>query len=144
MRIRIAHDTVYRYERAVKSLVQAIRLTPRDHDGQHVLRWRIEPSVDGRLRPYEDALGNLVHMFSSDGPVEDLFVVRVTGEVETSDTHGVVRGTLERIPDLFYLRESDLTAPDGDIRSFAGLPRAMWLPIRCPRSTVCSRRCTGR
>jgi transglutaminase-like putative cysteine protease len=119
MRIRIAHDTVYRYERPVKSLVQAIRLTPRDHDGQHVLRWRIEPSVDGRLRPYEDTLGNLVHMFSSDGPVEDLFVVRVTGEVETSDTHGIVRGTLERIPDLFYLRESELTAPDGEMRSFA-------------------------
>jgi transglutaminase-like putative cysteine protease len=119
MRIRIAHDTIYRYERPVKALVQAMRLTPRDHDGQHVLRWRIEPGVDGRLRPYEDTMGNLVHMFSSDGPVEDAFVVRVTGEVETTDTHGVIRGTLERIPDLFYLRESELTAPDPEIRDFA-------------------------
>lgn len=118
MRIRIAHETVYRYERSVKSLVQALRLTPRDHEGQHVLKWRIEPSVDGRLRPFEDALGNVVHMFSSDGPIGE-FVVRVTGEVETSDTRGIVRGAVERAPDLYYLRESDLTAADGEIRDFA-------------------------
>ena len=50
MRVRIVHETTYRYERPVRALVQVLRLTPRDHDGQHVLRWRIEPSVDGRLR----------------------------------------------------------------------------------------------
>ncbi|MFL5153519.1 MAG: transglutaminase N-terminal domain-containing protein, partial [Microvirga sp.] len=31
MRVRIAHDTTYRYERPVRALVQALRLTPRDH-----------------------------------------------------------------------------------------------------------------
>ena len=41
MRIRITHDTVYRYEQPVKGLIQLLRLTPRDHDGQHVLNWRI-------------------------------------------------------------------------------------------------------
>jgi len=43
MRLRIAHETTYSYERAVKSLIQLLRLTPRDHDGQHVRAWRIEP-----------------------------------------------------------------------------------------------------
>jgi transglutaminase-like putative cysteine protease len=118
MRIRIAHDTTYRYERPVRALVQALRLTPRDHDGQHVLGWRIEPSVDGRLQPREDPLGNILHMFSADRPVDGI-TVRVTGEVETNDVSGVLRGTVERLPDTFYLRETDLTAADRDIADFA-------------------------
>jgi transglutaminase-like putative cysteine protease len=118
MRVRIVHDTIYRYDRPVKALVQALRLTPRDHDGQHVLRWRIEPSVDGRLSPREDTLGNIVHMFSADGAVDEI-TVRVAGEVETTDASGILHGTVERVPDLFYLRETELTAADEAIREFA-------------------------
>jgi transglutaminase-like putative cysteine protease len=118
MRVRIAHDTVYRYDWPVKALVQAFRLTPRDHDGQHVLHWRIEPSVDGHLKPREDTFGNVVHMFSADHAVEEI-TIRVRGEVETSDPTGLVRGTLERVPDLLYLRETELTTPDPEIGRFA-------------------------
>lgn len=118
MRICISHRTHYRYERPVKALTQILRLTPRRHDGQHVRKWRIEPSVDGRLRPREDTFGNIVHVFSADAAVEDMTVC-VTGEVETHDTAGMIRGTVERLPDLFYLRDTDLTAADDDIRAFA-------------------------
>ncbi len=48
MRIRVVHETVYEYESPARGLIQILRLTPRDHDGQHVRNWRIEPSVDGR------------------------------------------------------------------------------------------------
>lgn len=118
MRVRIVHDTVYRYDRPVRALVQALRMTPRDHDGQHVLHWRIEPSVDGRLKAREDALGNRLHMFSADGTVEEI-TIRITGEVETSDVSGMLRGTVERVPDIFYLRETELTAADEAIGAFA-------------------------
>jgi transglutaminase-like putative cysteine protease len=118
MRILITHDTTYRYEHPVKGLIQLLRLTPRDHDGQHLLRWRIEPSVDGRLRPSEDSLGNFVHTFSADRPVEAM-TMRVVGEIETAETHGVIRGTVERLPDVFYLRESSLATADAEIRTFA-------------------------
>jgi len=118
MRIRIVHDSHYSYEGPARGLIQLLRLAPRDHDGQHVRSWRIEPSADGRLRPSEDSLGNLVHTFWADGPIEDL-TVRVVGEVETSDTHGVIRGTVERLPDPFYLRESSLAIADDEIRTFA-------------------------
>jgi transglutaminase-like putative cysteine protease len=117
MRIRITHDTVYRYEQPARGLIQLLRLTPRDHDGQHIRRWRIEPSADGRLRRSEDVFGNVVHTFSADGPVEDL-TLRVTGEVETTDTHGVVQGAVERLADVFYLRESPLAIADEEIRTF--------------------------
>jgi transglutaminase-like putative cysteine protease len=117
MRIRIAHDTVYRYEEPARGLIQILRLTPRSHDGQHVRRWRIEPSADGRLRPDEDSLGNVLHVFSADGLVEEL-TIRVLGEVETSETHGIVRNAVERLPDAFYLRESPLATADDAIRTF--------------------------
>jgi transglutaminase-like putative cysteine protease len=117
MRIRVLHDTVYTYDKPVRGLIQILRMTPRDHDGQHVRAWRIEPTADGRLRRGEDTLGNLVQTFSADGPVDTL-TVRVLGEVETSETHGIVRGSVERLPDPFYLRGSPLASADEGIRAF--------------------------
>jgi transglutaminase-like putative cysteine protease len=118
MRICITHETVYAYERPAKGLIQILRLTPRDHDGQHVLKWRIEPSTDGRMKLSEDTFGNIVHALSADGTVENL-TVGVSGEVETVETHGVVRGTVERLPDVFYLRDSPLAHADPAIEEFA-------------------------
>lgn len=118
MRIRVVHETTYRYEQPARGLIQSLRLTPRDHDGQHVRRWSIEPSLDGRLSAREDGLGNVVHLFAAEGPVEGL-TLRVSGEVETHDTGGVVRGTVERAPDAYYLRETPLSAADAAIRAFA-------------------------
>jgi transglutaminase-like putative cysteine protease len=66
----------------------------------------------------EDPLGNVVHVFSADGPL-DLVTIRVVGEVETADMDGVVQGTVERVPDVFYLRDSDLALADSAIREFA-------------------------
>jgi transglutaminase-like putative cysteine protease len=118
MRIRIVHETRYRYERPVRGIIQHLRLAPRDHHGQHVLAWRIEPDMDGILRAEEDGYGNLVHVFSADGPAESL-AIRVAGEVETSDLAGVVSGAVERVPEIFYLRDTALTEASDEIRLFA-------------------------
>jgi len=118
MRICITHRTHYRYERPIRALTQMLRLTPRGHDGQHVRKWRIEPSVDARLRPREDTFGNIVHVFSADAPVEEITLCAI-GEIETHDTAGVIRGTVERVPDAVYLRDTDLTVADDDIDDFA-------------------------
>ena len=118
MRIRVVHDTIYAYESPARGLIQVMRLTPRDHDGQHVREWRIEPSIDGRLTAREDGFGNLVHWFTADEAASSL-TVRVTGEVETFDAHGIVRGAVERLPELFYLRDTPLTETNPDLQSFA-------------------------
>lgn len=118
MRIRIEHETRYVYEEPVRALLQVLRMTPRGHVGQHVLRWRIEPSIEGALRAGEDPLGNIVHHFAADAGADGL-VVRVRGEVETDDTAGVVRGAIERAPDLYWLRETRLTQASDAIRDFA-------------------------
>jgi transglutaminase-like putative cysteine protease len=118
MRIRIAHETRYEYDLPAKSVLQVLRLTPREHDGQHVLTWHVELDGDYRLRASEDPLGNITHLFSAAGPLRRL-VARVTGEVETHDTGGVVRGAVERFPAQVFLRDTPLTQPDAGLRAYA-------------------------
>jgi transglutaminase-like putative cysteine protease len=118
MRIRVNHETIYRYETPAKSAIQLLRLTPRSHDSQFVVRWRIDVSEDCRLEPHEDAFGNLTHSFTIDGPISEMRI-GVEGEVETRDTAGVITGTLERFPPSLFLRETDLTKPNDAIVAFA-------------------------
>jgi transglutaminase-like putative cysteine protease len=118
MRIRISHQTLYRYDQPAIGVIQTLRLTPRNHAGQYVVDWRIDISEDCRLDHHEDAFGNITHTFTADGPLSD-FRVTVDGEVDTQDTAGIVRGTVERFPPSLYLRETALTQPDAAILDFA-------------------------
>jgi transglutaminase-like putative cysteine protease len=118
MRILITHDTHYQYERAPGSVIQMLRLTPRHHEGQYVVRWRIDISQDCRLDHREDAFGNIVHAFSAAGPLSEI-VLHVEGEVETQDTAGVVRGAIERFPPSVFLRDTAFTQPDAAIAALA-------------------------
>ena len=118
MRLRILHQTRYTYSEPARGVLQLLRLTPRDHDGQHVVRWRIEPSEAVRLTAGTDHFGNAVHTLAADEPLDEL-TLRVEGEAVTTDTAGVVRGAVERVPEASFLRETDLTTADDAIRGFA-------------------------
>jgi transglutaminase-like putative cysteine protease len=118
MRIRITHETVYHYSEPARSAIQLLRLTPRGSDNQTVLSWTVDMDGEARLMRREDWYGNIIHSLSVSGPVSQI-VLRVAGEVETTDTAGVIRGGVERFPEIFYLRETPLTRPDAAIREFA-------------------------
>ncbi|MBM6581814.1 transglutaminase family protein [Microvirga sp. BT689] len=118
MRIRITHETVYNYSEPARSAIQLLRLTPRGYDSQTVLSWNIDLDGEARLMRQEDWYGNIIHSLSVPGPVSRI-TLRVAGEVETTDTAGVVQGGVERFPEIFYLRETPLTRPDAAIREFA-------------------------
>jgi transglutaminase-like putative cysteine protease len=117
MHLRIAHKTTYRYDPPAAGAIQVLRLTPRNHDGQHVSRWRIDVSADARLAAHDDAFGNITHVFSSNGPLTEL-TIQVDGEVETQNTEGVVHGAIERFPPSLFLRDTPLTRVDEPIREF--------------------------
>ncbi len=123
MRIRISHATTYAYDAPPKVVTQVLRLTPRDHDGQHVLAWRIDLSEDSLLHQHEDAFGNIIHSFTAEGPFSEL-TVAVDGEVDTQDMGGLVKGAIERFPPELYLRETALTQADAAIVDFAQTTRA--------------------
>jgi len=123
MRIRISHESIYRYAAPVGGVIQTLRLTPRNHDGQYVVFWRIDVSEDCRLDYHEDAFGNITHTFTAEGSFSELNV-SVDGEVETQDMNGIVRGAIERFPPSLFLRETALTRPDAAILAFAREARA--------------------
>lgn len=123
MRIHIRHETQYHYEVPAAGIIQTLRLTPRNHDGQYVLDWRIDVSENCRLDEHEDAFGNIAHAFTADGPFTALRVL-VEGEVDTQETNGVVHGAIERFPPSLYLRETPLSRTDAAISAFAKETRA--------------------
>jgi transglutaminase-like putative cysteine protease len=118
MRIRVVHSTICRYDPPATGAIQVLRLTPRNFEGQHVVRWRIDVTPDARLAAHEDAFGNLTHVFTADGPLPELRI-EVDGVVETQNSDGVVRRTVERFPPSLFLRDTVLTQPDTAICQFA-------------------------
>ena len=118
MRVAVRHHTRYAYASPAKSVLQLLRMTPRNHDGQTVKSWRIVPNCEATLKGGEDPLGNLTHMLSLPGPISELDIA-VEGVVETEDRHGVVRGTYEKFPTELYLRETPLTVTDSALKQFA-------------------------
>jgi transglutaminase-like putative cysteine protease len=123
MRIRISHATVYHYDTPPTGVTQLLRLTPRNHDGQYVVNWRVDLSEDCQLYAHEDAFGNVTHTFTAEGPFDELSVA-VEGDVEMQDMSGVVSGAIERFPPSMFLRDTPLTQPDAAIAAFAESARA--------------------
>jgi len=123
MRLHVAHSIVRRYDPPAASAIQVLRVTPRNHEGQYVINWRIDVSADAKLVGHEDAFGNITHVFTADGPLEELSVT-VDGEVETQDTDGLIHGAVERFPPSLFLRDTSLTRADPAIRDFAEQVRA--------------------
>ena len=118
MRIRIRHISTYTYASPARSVMQVLRLTPRNHEGQHVIDWRIEIDANCLLKRSEDAFANVVHTFFANGPHTEL-VVSAEGEVETFDTSGFVRNAIERFPPGLYLRQSPMAVASDPICDFA-------------------------
>jgi transglutaminase-like putative cysteine protease len=118
MRIRVSHQIVHRFAPSARTVNQILRLTPLSFDSQYVLRWRLVVDADGALRGTEDAHGNAVTSYSHHGLIDRL-MISATGEIETSDAAGVVRGAAERLPAEMYLRDSPHAHVNGALRAFA-------------------------
>src|SRR5262245_17476639 len=102
MLIHIRHATHYRYDRDVELTQQLVRLTPRGHAGQRIIRWRVAAEGDRALAASDDGYGNIIHLLTLNRTHSESTVV-AEGEVETVETHGVVAGTLERLAPLYFL-----------------------------------------
>ncbi len=118
MHLTIRSDIKFRFASPARNLTYLLRLSPRSHEGQHVTGARIDADIDCSLKAGQDAFGNVTHSFSANGPLEEFAVTSVC-QVETYDAAGVVRGGAERLPVDIYLRETELTATDDALRSFA-------------------------
>ncbi len=118
MKIKVRHQTRYRYDTPVTYSIQRLRLTPRAFATQQVHDWSIDiPGMDHALQ-YTDALGNLVQVTTLQTEHQEI-VLSVSGEVETSDSNGVVEGLAQEPPVGIFLRRTPLTRADAQITELA-------------------------
>lgn len=118
MRIAIHHRTCYRYDEPVTYSAQTLRLTPSSTASQEVLGWSIHAPGIERAATFVDGFGNQVHLITVTEPHQEI-VIAVDGEVETSDTAGVLEGFKEVAPRSLFLRPTPLTRADAEIEALA-------------------------
>ncbi|KPA20721.1 Transglutaminase-like superfamily protein [Shimia sp. SK013] len=88
MRLTIRHETRYQFSTPVKYGLQQMRKTPKSSHQQQVLSWRTKVIGGQSELSYEDHHNNTVELISFGGEQELTLVSE--GEVEISDTHGIV------------------------------------------------------
>ncbi|KUF12467.1 transglutaminase family protein [Pseudoponticoccus marisrubri] len=116
MRLRIRHTTQYRFDSPETYGLQQVRKTPKPGAAQSVLSWstRIEGGV--KELSYEDHHRNTVELISFEKGTETLLVTS-EGEVELSETHGVVGPHPGPAPLWLYRRVTPRTKPGPAIRA---------------------------
>jgi transglutaminase-like putative cysteine protease len=117
MRLTVRHQTAYHYELPIATAAQVLRLSPRSYEGLSVQRWSVRAG-HRELRSFTDGFGNITHCHYVNAPHTDA-IISAEGEVETANTHGIVRGASEPLPPAFFLRQTALTAPDAAIADLA-------------------------
>jgi transglutaminase-like putative cysteine protease len=111
MRINIHHETTYHYDAFPSHLVQRLHLTPSDFATQKTIAWTISaPGIENALS-YVDGFGNKVHLVTAD-VLGHSYSIIAEGEIETTNSAGVVRGLASTTPDQIYLRQTEATNLD--------------------------------
>lgn len=112
MLLNIQHTTTYVFETPIRFVAQSHRLTPVDTGGQKIRAWSVDSPGAVFGASFTDGAGDRVSTMTIQGPVDRIEVI-VEGEVETTDTVGVLRGQRELVSPLCYLRPTSATAPIG-------------------------------
>lgn len=109
MKLLITHTTRYRYDAPVSYSLQQVRLTPKNCASQKTIHWDV--AVDGGAREVDfvDQHNNHVVLISIEPGRSEISLVS-KGEVETTDTHGVIGKSGGYIPLWYFRRSTPLTA----------------------------------
>ncbi|WP_425074462.1 transglutaminase family protein [Sagittula sp. S175] len=108
MRLKISHTTRYTFDEPVTSGLQQLRLKPRSRRNQEVVTWTM--TLDGATHEvsYEDQHGNTVDLISFDRDCTEMSV-HCEGEVELTESHGVIGRHTGCVPLWLYKRVTDRT-----------------------------------
>ncbi len=116
MRLSISHTTRYAFSEPVVHALQRVRLTPKQTQGQTILRWDMELE-NGRLElEYDDQHFNHVTLVSAEPGAREV-VIRCTGEVDTEDQAGIIGRHSGHLPLWSFLAQTRLTRPGPKVRA---------------------------
>lgn len=118
MRLSVRHATTYTYDPPAERCALRLRLYPPSFESQRVRTWSV--GVNGRELPalLTTATGDRESIWTCNGTGPEIAII-AEGEVETSDTAGVVRGLRDQVRPSVYLRATPLTEADEGIEAFA-------------------------
>jgi transglutaminase-like putative cysteine protease len=128
MLLNVDHVTRYSYDRPVRGVVQSHRLQPSVFEGQQVINWSVTVSGGTKGGGFRDGAGDFVQGWSVAGPVTEI-EVRVSGQVQTSDMAGMLKGHKELVPPEAYLRDTDATTADAALLALSVLLRDAENPL---------------
>lgn len=115
MLLKINHETRYEYAVPAKYALLQLRIRPQTNACQTVKAWDISLEGAQLQTSFTDEHGNLVDLLELD-PDRKHIAILVSGEVQTTNTDGVVEPHSLMMPLWFYLRQTSLTRPgDGVI-----------------------------
>lgn len=119
-RLLVRHQTLYMYGAGASHAALLLKLMPRDHDGQKVVRWSVEVNDEPVENFAQNGYGDAEALWVGHGHM-DMVKVVASGLVITKDRAGVVTG-LPAIQPAIFLRETPLTKADDAIRALVMVP----------------------
>ncbi len=124
MRLKIDHRTIYSYDEPVPGGLQQLRLTPTASEHQRVLDWTTTVVGGKKQVAFVDQHGNHTDLVSIDPGVTTI-EVQSSGQVETSEAHGVVGYTSGFAPLWLFRRSTSLTTAGDRLVELAESVRSM-------------------
>ncbi|WP_425093019.1 transglutaminase family protein [Tropicimonas sp. S265A] len=109
LNLKITHRTSYHYDEPVPYALQQLRLTPKSRETQQVKSWAVTLEGATAQVTFDDAHMNHVNLISFDGGATEI-LIHCEGEVEVTDTSGVVGQHSGYMPLWMFLRGTELTA----------------------------------
>ena len=122
MLLNIAHTTRYTYDQPVPYGMQQVRLTPKTRTSQKIIDWSVETDGGEVQLEFEDQHRNTVLLVVFE-PDRTETVIRCTGQVETSDSSGVMGEHRGFAPLWYFKRTTDLTRPGARVKALADAVR---------------------
>lgn len=119
MRLKISHTTSYHYEHPVPYALQQLRLRPKSRAEQNVIAWDLRVEGGKRELSFEDEHANTVDLISFEPGVQTI-TAHCEGEVEVTDTHGLVGRHTGFAPLWLFRRPTALTRVGPQVRALAG------------------------
>ncbi|WP_146346222.1 transglutaminase family protein [Phaeobacter marinintestinus] len=118
MRLKISHTTSYHYDAPVPYALQQLRLRPKSRAEQTVLSWDLSVENGHQQLSFEDEHANTVDLISFEPGVSNI-TVHCEGEVEVTDTNGVVGKHSGYVPLWLFKRATPLTRAGSQLRALA-------------------------
>ncbi len=118
MLLKIAHTTRYTYDAPVPYGMQQVRLTPKTRASQKIIDWSVDTEGGQVQLQFEDQHRNTVLLVVFE-PDRSEITIRCTGEVETSDSSGVMGEHRGYAPLWYFKRTTDLTRAGRGVKALA-------------------------